>query len=850
MGTLLQDVRYGLRVLLKKPGFTAVAVMTLALGIGVNTALFTIFNALVLRPLPLKRPDELVNVYGRDARGAQQNLFSYLDYLDYRERNRVFAGLAAWNKVAAPLGDAVPGIDDGVLAADRQYAFLQIVSANYFSVVGAELALGRAFLPEEERTPSTHPVIVLSYQFWQRHFNADPRVLGQTLRLRGADYTIIGVTARGFIGTTPDAPSGWVPLMMRDQLLPAGWWQHKTWLTDRNADAFTLVGRLQPGVSRAQAQAEMNLIAQQLAQTYPSADRKTGAILRSGMTFVNITAAEWPLVMPLLLAVGLVLLIACANVANLLLARAATRAKEIGVRLALGATRARLIRQLLTESVLLSVLGGAAGLLLAVWTLDALYPLVLAALPLPAELTESFTLNLAPDYRIFGFTLLASLSAGIVAGLAPAWQATKPDLISALKEEGSTVSQHLSQSKLRSALVVTQVAVCLMLLVGAGLLVRNVRRVQTIDTGLDTKHVLAAAVSVLKAAGEQRDEATIRREFADRLRALPGVQSVSLAYRQPLTGGPAITPVTLAGHDAPTDRPLTANYNFVSADYFTTLNLRIVRGRAFTRTEADAGAPVVVISEATARHFWPGADAIGQHIGIGAAMTRQAADTGAAGPPEAARVFPSFEVIGIARDTRSGWVWQPDETYLYVPLMSSSQRAAYLLMRTEGEPQTVMPLVRHEAEAMGALALNVRRVEDSLAVQMAPFRALALVAGALGLLALLLAGIGLYGVMSFVVNQRTREIGIRIALGAEPRNVVALFLRQGLRLIAVGLLCGLAGGVMVARLLAAVLVDLSPLDPLAFGGVSLFLLIVALAACYVPARRATKVDPIVALRYE
>jgi predicted permease len=868
MRTLLRDLRYAARALARKPGFAAITVLTLALGIGVNTALFTVFDAFALRPLPLKDPAGLVNIYGRDARGRRQTLFSYVDYLDYRGRSQIFDGLVAWNKVAVPLGDEAPSDDSAVLAGRSEFAFLQFVSDNYFAVLGARIERGRGFLPEENQTPSMRPVIVLSDWYWRRHFDSDPDVVGKTLKLRGETYTVVGVAERGFIGTTPDAPAGWVPLMMRDQLLPAGSWNYRRWLTERDADSFSLVGRMKPGVSREQAQAEMTLLSAHLAERFPGEGRKTSATVESGMTFVNVSAEELPLVIPLLVAVGFVLLISCANVANLLLARGVSRRKEIGVRLALGATRWRLIRQLLTESVLLSTLGGAAGLLLAVWTLQALYPVIMSSLPIPAGIKESFTLSLEPDYRVFTFTLLVSLVAGVLAGLAPALQSSKADLTSALKEEGPTLGRRQRQSRLRGALVVIQIAVCVTLLVGAGLLVRNVQKLQTVDTGLETKNVFAVAVILPKEDEARRGQKDVRRALAERLRALPGVRVVCQAYRQPLNGGPPATKVAPDGRPAADGFTPLANYNFVSADYFDALGLRIMRGRAFTQQEEDAGTPVVVVSESTARRFWPGQDPLGKRIGVTAAAGENAVDEvwseGAKGMPSggtagadgvtrpsgAAATFPTYEVVGIARDTRSGWVWQKDETYIYIPLRPESRSAQYILVRTEGDTGAVMAAARRDAESVGGLSVSVRNVNDTLEFQMAPFRAMALLASAIGLLAMLLAGVGLYGMMSFLVGQSTREIGIRIALGARPRNVTGLFLRQGLLLTATGLALGLAGGVAVSRLLAAALVNLSPLDPLAFGGVSIFLTVVSLLACYVPVRRATEVDPMVALRYE
>jgi len=849
---LLQDLRFGARVLLKNPGFTLIAVLTLALGLGVNTALFTVFDAFVLKPLPLKDPDRIVKLHGRLREGERYRLFSYLDYLDYRDRNNVLEGLVAWNKLAGTLGERPigPRDDPFIIAGGQEYVFGQIVSANYFSVLGAEMALGRGFLPEEDRTPGTHPVIVLSYGFWQRRYGSDAAIVGKTIKVSGQPYTVVGVAAREFIGTEPDAPSCWIPLMMRDQLSQAGEWQHKRWLTERNADAFVLFGRLKPGVSREQAQAELSGIAGQLARAYPERNRKARVTLSGAATFIEINEELMPLVAPLLVAVGLILMIACANVTNLLLARAATRQKEIAVRLALGASRGRVIRQLVTESVLLSALGGLAGWLMARWTLSLVYPMVMARLPIPRALIESFALNLDPDYRIFGFALLVSVSAGVVAGLAPALQASRPNVTSALKDEGSTFGSRLSQSRLRNGLVVMQIAVCLTLLIGAGLLVRNLQKVQTIETGLDTTNVFTISAGLQSPQKDDTREGETRRQLATRLRTLPGVKAVSQAGRQPLSGRPNSTHITLPGRAPQTDRPLQALYNVVSPEYFVTVGIQLTRGRFFTEQDIRANTPVIVISEATARRFWPNEEAIGKLIGIAAAAPDKPASAAA---NDLSSPLPQFEVVGLARDTRSGWVWEKDDTLLYLPLSAAVRPRAgeYLLVRTEGDPQSVMTKVRDEALAVDPnLSAVPRLVNDSLAFQLAPFRALAQLSGVLGILALFVAVIGLYGVMSFLVNQRTREFGIRIALGAQRTEVMRLVFVQGLRLTGFGVVLGLLGGAAISRLLMAVLIDLSPFDPLAFGGVALLLALVALLACWIPARRATTVDPVAALRHE
>ncbi len=827
MKTLFQDVQYGFRALRKHRGFTVVAVLTFALGLGVNIALFAVFDVFVLEPLPLKDPDSLVVFEGTDAEGHHQRLFSYLDYLEYRKQKNVISDLIAWNKITATLGQAPPNSSDSsTLAEGYVHLFGQMVSGNYFNVLGAQMHLGRGFAPDEDERAGEKPVLVLSYGGWQRHFNSDPAIVGKTVVLSGQPFVVIGVTSKGFAGTTPDVPSFWAPLMMRDSLIRAGGWGHKIWFTDRNTEVVTFLGRLAPGISRRQAEAALQLTTSQLAQSYPSPNRKTSVRLERGGTFFYVDRELMPLITPLLIGFGLVLLIACANVANLLLARAAGRQKEIGVRLALGAGRFRIVRQLLTESILLSLAGGVAAVIAAVWTLSSLYPIVLSAFPLPKDLAEGFSISFTPNWRVFLFTLCIAAVAGITAGLVPALQASKPDVITSLKEEGAALGAHLRRSRMRSGLVIAQVAVCFSLLVSAGLLVKNARQMQSADTGMSTANVFSVAVGLNESSTVASSRlADARRDLAQSISAMPHVVAVSEALNQPLSGEMGNRLVSLTGEAEPRE----VRFNYVSADYFSTLSIPIIRGRAFTTQEVNSRAPVIVISEATAQRFWPGTEPVGQRIGL---ENQQ------------------YEVIGVTRDTRSRWLWEKDQTFLYVPFATATS-SRYLLVRTRNDPTSVMGSIREIGMSLDpALRTVVRRIDDDLAFHTAPFRAIAWLSSALGILALILASVGLYGVMSFVVARQTREIGIRVALGATPVDVIRMFLLYGGRLIGIGLAAGLAIGAAISRLLATVLIDLSPLDPITFGAVSLFLALVGVLAIFIPAWRGTKADPLEALRYE
>lgn len=857
---MIQDLRYGVRMLLKQPGFSVVVILTLAFGIGVNTALFTVFNALVLKPLPLKDAETVVEIRGVAEAGKRARRFSFRDYQDYAAQSQTMAGLTLMSETGATLGvEHTKPVAGQSQREEFGVVSCQLVAANYFSLLGAGMTLGRGFLTEEEVTPGTHPVAVLSHYFWERAFASDPQIVGKTIRLAGQAFVIVGVTSKEFIGTTPNRPACWLPLMMREALYQTTSRPQQSWHTDRMVAGFNMLGRLKPGVTAVQAQAELSQMTAQLAREYPGEDRigdnrNVAVKVNRAPGFVSLNddenGGEVFLILPL--SVALVLLIACANVTNLLLARAARRQKEIATRLALGATRWRIIRQLLTESLLIASAGSALGLALAWWTLSVLYPLLLAQFPVSATFRASMAINLEPDYRVFGFTLLMALLSGLVAGLAPALQASRPNLSSAIKDEGSVFGQHLSQSRLRNALIVMQLAFSLILLVSAGLLARNLHKLQNIDTGYATARLFTVETDLGIVRKQQTED--LRRQLETRLRAQPAVASVGRTSRAPLSGAAPQMTITLPGQ-AEGANLRDVSFDIVSPTFLETLGVPLLYGRNFTQQEADSGARVVVISAAAARKLWPQfndpSQAIGQSIGVWSGVIVDAATLPKVEDVANFAGYPVYQVIGVTRDTVSGLVFQRDKSFVYLPFRPDGQGGEQLLVRTRTEAGQVMASIHAEVSALNPNAtVAMKATSEWLNAQTMPFRIAANLAVALGIVSLVLAAIGLYGVMSFVVAQRTREIGIRVALGAESGNILALFLKQGMRLIAVGILLGLLGGAAVARLLAMILVNLSPFDPLTFGGVSLCLIAVALLATYLPARRATQVDPMIALRHD
>jgi predicted permease len=812
---LSQDVRYSVRTLRKSPGFMVVAVLALALGIGVNTGIFTLLNALALRPLPVADAGKVVSVYqslrgniSRNVNGSS-SYFSYPEYLNYRDNNHVFSGLAASAYAPASLGGVeaqrIPG---------------QIVSCNYFSVLGRTPVLGREFTPGECAKADAAPVAILSDAFWSTQFHSDPNVIGSTILLNRRSFTIIGIAPPGFAGTGVTPSSYWAPVVMQSTLIPG-----EAMVSESNYSWLEMLGRLQPGVSLTRARADLAVIAGRIDQSYRG---RTTTLTVDTATFLGEPEARTIVLTGgavALLAVGLVLLIACANVANLLLARAAARQKEIAIRLSAGASRGRLVRQFLTESVLIALAGGALGSLLAFWTCAALFNLVMSNLP--ADI-PAIALNLTPDLRVLGYAVAISMLTGVLFGLLPALQATRPDLVSALKEDGSGFAGHLSRGWLRSALVVTQVSVCLVLLIAAGLLTRGLQSAQTTDPGFSMKGVITTSFDLKQQGYDDAKAFEFHRQLVDRVSAIPGVDAVSQLVVVPLEGSSYGTVIDIDGVPGPQQ----VKFDSVSPSFFSLLGIPLVRGRVFSEAEARRAAPVAVISEATAKHFWPNQDPLGKSFRMGKDKT-------------------SIEIIGIARDIRATDLMHLEKTYFYFPTKLEYQTHMRLIAHANGNLASTAKLIRDAAHSLDAnVIVTAKPLEDNLEIWRLPSRLLAFLTGTLGFLGLLLASLGIYGVVSYAVNSRTREIGIRMTLGADPVGILNLILKQAMRPVIWGLIIGFTICAAASRLMSVMLYGISPIDPVTFGGVALFLSAIALLACYFPARRATKVDPMEALRYE
>jgi putative ABC transport system permease protein len=798
-----QDIRFALRLLRRNPAFSAIAIATLALGMGINTAAFTFFNAFVLRPLPVREPETLVRLNALDRNGRTQN-FSIAGYRDLRDRNDVFAGVVALAPLPVSLGDAVAGraaTDYDIIPPGYEFAFGLTVSGNYFTVLGGQPALGRLLAPEDDVTPRAHAVVVLSESFWRRRFGGDSTLVGRNIRFNGHFYEVVGIASREFVGTQPNVPDFWVPLAMRGQLHGD---PGDELYNNRASRSVALYGRLKPHVFSAQAAAAINPPAAGIGE----GETRTARISITGAsTFVNLKEFM-PLVVPMSLAVGLVLVIACANVANLLLARAVGRRREIEIRLAVGSSYRRLIRQLITETAVLGVLGGIAGLAASHVAIRLGYPAVLSRVPLPSGYTDAFTIHLDPDWRVFGFVFAISSAAAVLFGLAPA-----------LNSARATVTN--VRSRFRGALVVVQVGICLALLVGSSLLLRSMWFVEAMDPGFRTAHLYSASPGLTGESNALLDRSAAAQLLA-RLADLPEIESLSTCHKLPLSGMSPQVDVKGAA--------LRVAYNQVGTRYFRTLAIPLLRGRDFTEAETRTNAPVAIVSEGAASRIWPAEEALGKTIQLG--------------NDEVPR-----QVVGVVGNARVGLLWRPEDAYVYLPIGS---RPAYAIFRAPSwsVSRAESTLRAAAAGVHPALRAPVRAIEESLEQTYAPFRFLAAAAGLIAALTLVLASVGLYGVVSLMVSQRTREIAIRMALGARSSDVMRTVFGSSLRLVAVGVAVGLGGGLVLAKLLAVALIGIRPFDLVAFASTSSLMAFVAALATWVPARGAARVDPMVTFRHE
>jgi putative ABC transport system permease protein len=813
MNNLLQDIRFGLRMLLKSPSISIVATIALALGIGANTAIFSVVNAVLLRPLPFPESESLVSVFETDRqRGLERGTHSYPNFFDIRAQNTVLERVACFHG------------GDYILSGRGEPARLQgsVVTSDLFPILRVQPILGRTFLPDDDKPSESGRVVILSQPLFQKRFNSDPSIVNQAITLNGISFTVVGVMPAGFEFPIQNDPVElWTTI--------AGDASGETPVTaQRGAHFLQVIGRLKPGVTQEQAQAELTAIASRLEQQYP--DTNTHRSLRVDSALKALVGDIRPTLLILLGAVACVLLIACANVANLLLARATSRHKEMAIRAAMGASRLRVIRQLLTESVLLSLLGGAVGLLLAVWWSDLLIALGKEDIPR--------ALHVGIDLRVLGFTLGVSILTGVIFGLAPAFHSSKRELIDALKEGGRGTSEGARRNKVRSALVVSELAIAVVLLVGAGLLIKSLWRLQKVNSGLQPQNVLTFNVGLPEKYNYER-QARFFIDLKSRLESLPGVQSASSVLPLPLSGDRFVISFEIEGRPmAPKDHP-SGDFFAAGVGYFRAMGIPIIKGRDFDDRDRYGSTPVVIITETLARQFFPNEDPIGKRIKPGINTIEGDKTT-------------MREIIGVVGDVRNRSLDTAPKQAYYVPQTQVPFDQMVMVVKTLDDPHNLISAATKQVAAMDQdiPVFGVKTMEEYLSTSVAAPRFSTTLLTIFAGVALVLTVVGLYGVMSYSVAQRRNEIGIRLALGAQSRDVLLMIVKQGSLLIGLGLVIGLSGAFALTRLIASMLFGVTAKDPLTFTAVGALLAAVALLACYVPAWRATKVDPMEALRYE
>lgn len=811
MDVLSKDLVYSLRMLLKRPSLTAIAIMAIALAIGANTAIFSVVNSVILQPLPYEQPQQLVNLATeqRDQALDGRGTFSMPDVIDIKQSSQTLAHVGIYQGSGTIITEG---------AGDPERILGAAVNADYFPTLGVKPILGRAFTSEEDK-PGAPAVILISEGLWQRRYGGDPNIIGRDIDL-GGKTTVVGVLPAGFeFPISDDTQDFWEPI------------NSASWMTDavRNERAnrfLSAIGRMKPGITVEQTKADLDLLSRQIEQQSPQSN--TNIIFNVVSMHEDITRDYRTALFVMLGAVGLVLLIACANVANLLLARAAARQKEVAIRMALGASRARIVSQLLTESLLLSIAGGVLGLLLASWGMDLLIAYG------PADVPRLRDVSL--DRTVLFFTVFVSLLTAVLFGLAPALQASRPDPGNTLKQDGRGLT-HGGRNRMRSALIVTEVALSLMLLVGAGLLINSFWRLLRTDAGFDPQGVLAVDIPLSRAkytTPEQR--AAAFEQLIGRMKTLPGVRDVSVVSNVPLTDLDVELSFTIEGR--PPYKPgeeWTADYTVAGSDYFRTMNIAVRRGRVLTNHDTANSPEVIVVSDSFAKTYFPNEDPIGRRIIFDGSDKRP------------------FEIVGVVGDIKRNGLDNDVQPEVYVSHQQRPERRLNLMIRTEvKDASQLTSAARAEVKAFdpNQIIWRVRTLEELLGTSVAPRRFNMLLLGIFASVALVLAAIGLYGVMSYSVSWRTHEIGIRMALGAKGTDVLRLVVRQGMGMTLIGLGLGLIGAFLLSRVMAGLLYGVSATDPLTFAGVSIVLLAVALLACLIPARRATRVNPIVALRSE